>query len=664
MKTSKVIAALGAVILLGVIGYFFWGLLEVKAIPDRLAEIVHIEDTRELTDQLEDYLSDDSARVRARAALAVGRIAHHKSAGLLIPMIADTSLQVARTAAFAVGLTGQKAYADTLVKMSLELPASVAARVVESAGLLADSTMAEIHTYLAGYLSHAAPEVRRAACLALFYARARSTAENMIPPLLATETDFRVQKAGLFALARLGVTSVGEVYSRFQADPDPEIRMLAVQGLGRCSLPDRVRLTALSLNDDDRRVAASAIAALQNTNDPAAGDYLGRKLQSASDEKLIVAMLGALRTLRSDKGVATAEMHLSSALSENIVSAALGYLTVIKRDALVSVIDSLLIEIPPPRVRAACADAFFEMHNAAVIPRLAMLFKDEDPLVRAAAFGHLVELDSTQIELYLRAALADPDMMPVIGALDLIGTGKMTRYLPQVKSMMDRGADLDIDVRRTLIDVVGQFIDSLGADSAMADLLVTGLLDPVYVIRRRASELYSEKYKRDRSSMVTPAETRITERRLKNVFADSTFHPIALIQTSRGDVEIELRFDLAPLTVLNFIDLVNQGFYDGLIFHRVVPNFVIQGGCPRGDGWGGPSYFIRCEYSDVPYERGTVGIATSGRDTGGSQFFITHSPQPHLDGRYTVFGQVLSGMDVVDQIVVGDLIQKIIIRES
>jgi len=434
--------------------------------------------------------------------------------------------------------------------------------------------------------------------------------------------------------------------------------------LGRCSLPDRVRLVALSLNDDDRRVAASAIGALQATNDLVAGDYLGRKLQSASDEKLIVAMLGALRALRSDKGVATAEMHLSSALSENIVSAALGYLTVIKRDALVSVIDSLLIEIPPPRVRVACADAFFEMQNAAVIPRLAMLFKDEDPLVRAAAFGHLVELDSTQIELYLRAALADPDMMPVIQALDLIGTGKMTRYLPQVKSMMDRGADLDIDVRRTLLDVVGQFIDTLGADSAMAELLVTGVLDPEYVIRRRASELYSEKYNRDRSSMVTPAETRITERRLKNTFADSTFRPTALIQTSRGDIEIELIFETAPLTVLNFIDLAKQGFYDGLIFHRVVPNFVIQGGCPRADGWGGPSYFIRCEYSDVPFERGTVGIATSGRDTGGSQFFITHSPQPHLDGRYTVFGQVLSGMDVVDQIVVGDLIQKIIIRES
>ena len=105
-------------------------------------------------------------------------------------------------------------------------------------------------------------------------------------------------------------------------------------------------------------------------------------------------------------------------------------------------------------------------------------------------------------------------------------------------------------------------------------------------------------------------------------------------------------------------------FFDGLSFHRVIPNFVVQGGCPRGDGWGGPGYAIRDEYSDEPYGRGTVGIATSGKDTGGSQFFITHSPQPHLEARYTVFGQVIEGMDVVDQLVIGDVIENIEIRKG
>jgi len=233
-----------------------------------------------------------------------------------------------------------------------------------------------------------------------------------------------------------------------------------------------------------------------------------------------------------------------------------------------------------------------------------------------------------------------------------------------VQQLMARGAALDVDIRRTLVDVVASFVDTLGTDSAMAELLIEGLFDPEYVVRRAANEIYKEKFSRDRSNMVTPAETRITERRLRGAMTRYTANPTAVIETSKGEIEIELLFDAAPLTVLNFIDLVTEGFYEGLIFHRVVPNFVVQGGCPRGDGWGGPPYFIRCEYSDLPYERGTVGIATSGRDTGGSQFFITHSPQPHLEGRYTVFGQVLYGMDVVDRIVVGDVIQKITIREN
>ena len=124
-----------------------------------------------------------------------------------------------------------------------------------------------------------------------------------------------------------------------------------------------------------------------------------------------------------------------------------------------------------------------------------------------------------------------------------------------------------------------------------------------------------------------------------------------------------LNIQLAPLTVLHFLSLVKDKYYDGLSFHRVVPNFVVQGGDPRGDGSGGPGYMIRCEYSNAPYRRGTVGIATSGKDTGGSQWFVTLSPQPHLEGRYTVFAEVTSGMEVVDEIVPGDIIQSITIGD-
>jgi len=127
-------------------------------------------------------------------------------------------------------------------------------------------------------------------------------------------------------------------------------------------------------------------------------------------------------------------------------------------------------------------------------------------------------------------------------------------------------------------------------------------------------------------------------------------------ETTQGNFTLELYPVQAPVTVASFLSLIKKKYYNGLFFHRVVPGFVIQGGDPRGDGWGGPGYAIPCEYNLIHYTRGVVGMAHAGKDTGGSQFFITHLPQPHLDGKYTAFGRVISGMDVVDKIQIYDKI--------
>ncbi|MDI6818286.1 MAG: peptidylprolyl isomerase [Methanothermobacter thermautotrophicus] len=128
----------------------------------------------------------------------------------------------------------------------------------------------------------------------------------------------------------------------------------------------------------------------------------------------------------------------------------------------------------------------------------------------------------------------------------------------------------------------------------------------------------------------------------------------AVIETVKGDIELILFEEDAPNTVANFEKLSNSGFYDGLTFHRVIPDFVIQGGCPVGDGTGGPGYTIKCEINPNRHVKGALSMAHAGRDTGGSQFFITLSPQPHLDGVHTVFGKVVRGMDVVESIEMGD----------
>ena len=133
-------------------------------------------------------------------------------------------------------------------------------------------------------------------------------------------------------------------------------------------------------------------------------------------------------------------------------------------------------------------------------------------------------------------------------------------------------------------------------------------------------------------------------------------NPVVRFTTTKGTFEVELYPEKAPITVANFITLVKTGFYNNIYFHRVVPGFVVQGGDTRGDGWGGPGYAIPCEYNDIFYTRGIVGMAHAGKDTGGSQFFITQAPQPHLNGKHTAFGKVVRGMKVVDTIEVYDRI--------
>jgi cyclophilin family peptidyl-prolyl cis-trans isomerase len=137
------------------------------------------------------------------------------------------------------------------------------------------------------------------------------------------------------------------------------------------------------------------------------------------------------------------------------------------------------------------------------------------------------------------------------------------------------------------------------------------------------------------------------------------FSPQVFLETDRGTIEIELAILDAPQAVASFMALARQGFFNGVAIHRVVPDFVVQDGDPRGDGSGGPGYTLRDEINQRPYLRGTVGMALDWEDTGGSQFFVTHSPQPHLDGIYTVFGRVVNGMDVVDRLVAWDVVREV-----
>ncbi len=650
-------------ILILFLGYFLMDTLRGRSSAEKLAEIVHFEDRRQSSRTLHNYLEDDDAQVRERAALAIGRIGGKEGVSLIFDLIStDPSIDVASTAAFAIGLTGEKQYSAKLLDIAFDLPGRVAAQAVLSAGRLADSSMKSEQLQLESYFSHPSPEVRESGCYAVYLCNAKLAAAKMLD-LFNIEPDDDVKIAALYSLARLGIGQAETIFEDFLSDADPFVRSIAVRGLSFATSDESTHLLAIAANDSDPGVAASAIAALGKRKNGEAQKQLIKKLGLAENPKIIVTLFEALRAQNNDGAIDAAYQIIESNPLNYIISAAVLYLAEFQKDRAVDLIDSLM-RIEDQYLKVSCAEAYGMVGRNTVVPRLSKLFIDPNSSVRMAAFNSLMEVDKDNQDYYIGQALTDADYVVMGNAISKIGELKLAQYLPKLLEISAGSKEINIDVRRSLVEAAGTFLKINPRDSLAKELLLNGAIDQDYVVRRDAAGVYKNILGEERSEIVRQPFTRIGEGKLEEAFEKYQSNPHATIFTNRGQIDIELYFNVAPLTVLNFMQLAEDGFYDGLRFHRVVPNFVAQGGDPRGDGWGGPDYFMRCEYSSQAYKRGTVGIATSGKDTGGSQFFITLSPQPHLEARYTVFGQVLSGMQFVDDIVIGDIIEKIEIREK
>ncbi len=660
------ILAVLALLVVAVIAYYVYDLLRVRSAYELEAEIIHIEDTRVLSDDLIDFLKDPSPVVRARAALAVGRIGGEKTGPLLFDLVGDSSTDVASSAAFALGLTGQKKYAAEILDYAFDLPSAVGASAVEAAGRLADSSMTDVASALTGYLSHPSPDVRAAACRALFLANAKAQARAMIE-LLDDEPDDEVRSEAIYALARMEVPGAADIFEEAVADPDPFVRSWALRGLSRTHAPKAEHYLSIAMNDADRQVVAQCIAELARSTTDAAERILVRRLETEKDEKHLVSLLNAVRRQGNQSAIARATELVQTNASENVVGAAAKYLAAVTGDRAVTLIDSLMLAADA-RLKIYGAEAYGLTKQKKVVPRLATLFSDEDPAVRAAAYAQVVALDSGNVSFYIDKALNDPDPVLEAMAVGEIEQRKLSTYAHTMATMMSRGEDIDTEIRRSLVSAAGTLLATKSEnDSLYLSVIVDGLIDKNYIIRRESADQYKKITGKDRYDRVAPAATRISEGEIADAletFARTKVNPQAKVVTKHGEFTIELFINEAPLTVINFMKLVKSKFYDGLTFHRVIPNFVAQGGDPRGDGWGGPDYYIRDEYTPLPYDRGSLGIATSGKDTGGSQFFIALSAQPHLEARYTVFGQVISGMDAVDLIAWGDIITSITIEEG
>ena len=319
---------------------------------------------------------------------------------------------------------------------------------------------------------------------------------------------------------------------------------------------------------------------------------------------------------------------------------------------------------PDWTVRADLAAALGDVGGELGASLLLTMLKDPDARVLPAVLEALRVARGPDAADTLRRHLEHPDPAVRVAAVEgLVALGAQGQGDALAAAYQRALPEADPDVRLAVVAAFAAQKDGKGR----AFLEQAAKTDPSRVVRVRAIlALRSAGGDATRVPDPGPEDVRrpLADYRLAMGPYDTApglglYSPRAILHTRRGRIEILLDVVETPLTTQSFVDLARRGFYDGLTFHRVEPNFVVQGGCPRGDGNGGPGYALRCEIGERPYGRGAVGMALSGKDTGGSQFFITHSAQPHLDGGYTLFGRVTSGMDVVDQIRPGDVIEHV-----
>jgi cyclophilin family peptidyl-prolyl cis-trans isomerase len=284
------------------------------------------------------------------------------------------------------------------------------------------------------------------------------------------------------------------------------------------------------------------------------------------------------------------------------------------------------------------------------------MLNDPEARVVPAVFEAIAKLHPPEAGQLMLDQLASTDPFIRAGAADAIAQLKPPNAVAALTDAYRRGQADDTYVARAAALAAAA---AYGADPA-TPLLTSALADKDWAVRLRAAQFLKQfNPASDATLRIRPAPIRSPEPYEAARLINPPYSTQAYIETDRGTIQIEMAMFDAPETVDNFVTLARKGFFDNVVIHRVVSDFVVQAGDPRADGNGGPGYAIRDELNERPYLRGTVGMALDWADTGGSQFFITHSPQPHLDAKYTVFGRVISGMDVVDRIEQGDVIRRV-----
>ena len=638
--------------------------------------ILQLEDQRQVRGgggDLMTLLNDPEARIRRRAALALGRVKLPEAIPALTSILqSEPDPEVRQMAAFAMGLIGDSAAAAALTAALSDRDPLIQGRAAEALGMLAHKAATpSVTTMVSSHINAGALK--------------GITPDDMAHPKTASAEAVRL---GLYALVRLGSYDAiaGSV---LDADGRPRSRWWPIAyALQRVNdaravpalldlLKGEGQLTrafaARGLGQlKDPRAAAPLIAIAENAGEPTAVRIqavrgvalMGDANAAAAMRRLIVSpkvdlnlQLEAVTALAQVRSAESVELliDLVSAEWSSVRAAALNALARTDVDTFISSISGL---DPDPHwsVRAALATTLGDLGRERAQVPLTTMLRDADQRVIPSVLTALARVGAPNAAAEMTARLKSDDPVVRAAAARGLATLQAANATPALLEAYKRAQSDGPYLARTAA------LDALVAlDPAAARTLLTSTLtDRDWAVRVRAAEhLKRLDANADVSAMRPAPAPALPELAALDTFVSPPYSPAAYIDTAKGTIQFELAVLDAPRTVANFLSLVRRNYFRGVQLHRVVPDFVVQDGDPRGDGEGGPGYTIRDEINQRPYLRGTVGMALDWADTGGSQFFITHSPQPHLDGRYTVFGQVVAGMDVVDRLQQWDTIDRI-----
>lgn len=429
-------------------------------------------------------------------------------------------------------------------------------------------------------------------------------------------------------------------------DADAEVRAMAIKALGKQSPPPEVFSKALS--DADWRVRVEAVRAIPDTANADLKSAVVEQIRKNPNAHVALEASARFKT------------HLLEVIDKSsYANDALRCADAAARVRAGGAIEPVLKcrkgkDYPEFKPRELAAQLIAEGHGGKGAAKLlATLLKDKDARVRAAAVTAAAKSDPKAAV----AAIDDKDLFVVATALEAILASRPEEGDPApgaTVAALKRANKEDLEDPEVLLT----FLDFFAAAKATEaqPIVDKALAHPNRTVRQKAAEAYKALTGKDAPEAKTVAKNPLPPSDPFLVL-DRPVH--WRVTTTQGVFVIEMDTRAAPWTIAALSILAQTGFYNGTLWHRVVPDFVTQGGDPSGSGWGGPGFQLPAEQTFTPYVRGSVGIADAGLDTGGSQWFVTHTRTPHLDGRYTRIGVVTDGMDVVERLVVGDKIVKI-----